>query len=92
MNKGQNYVVRCHTKVKGSKVGLGNKTFLPGTYVTYEGDPTNDLNKAHVYTHLECDDLGEWNQFPFEDSDEVGYPPSDFFSPVPVRLVVEILT
>ena len=86
MNKGQKYVVRCYSKVKGSKVGLGSKTFLPGTYVTYEGVPTDDLNKAHIYNHLEWGD-----EFQFDDNGDDGSMLSDFFSPVPVRLVVEIL-
>lgn len=80
MNKGQKYVVRCHSKVKG----LGSNTFLPGTYITYEAVPTNDLNKAKIYTHL-------GDEFQFDDSVDDVSMLSDFFSPVPVRLVVEIL-
>jgi hypothetical protein len=88
MNKGQKYVVRCDSKVKGSKIGLGNKTFLPGTYVTYDGDPTTDLDKAYVYTHLEHDE-----EFSFDDTEwNDGLTPGDFFSPVPVRLKVEIIS
>lgn len=78
MKKGQKYVVRCHKKVNASKVGLGNKTFLPGTYITYNGNPTADINEAHVYLHEI-----EFEEFDFENT---GF---DFFSPVPVRLSEE---
>jgi hypothetical protein len=77
MKKGQKYVVRCHKKVKASKVGLGSNTFLPGTYITYNGNPTTNINEAHVYLHEI-----EFEEFDFENT-------VDFFSPVPVRLSEE---
>lgn len=84
MKKGQKYVVRCHTKVKASKVGLGNKTFLPGTYVTYDGSPTTDINKAYVYLHKI-----EFEEFDFDGTPWDEVTPVNFFSPVPVRLIEE---
>lgn len=73
MKKGQKYLVRCCAPVKSRSVGLGSGTYQIGEYVTDDGSPTKDQNKAYVYVAKDYD-------FPFEDIAEF----SDCFEIVPV--------
>lgn len=76
MQNKQKYVVRCIKKVTGSSVGLAAKTFKVGQYLTTCGNPTSDINNAHVYS----DD--EENSFSFTDTEwDDGLTLSDYFEP-----------
>lgn len=85
LRKGTLYVVRCHTKVSGKKVGLGlSNQYEVGDFVTYDGDPTKNINEAQLYK------VGarqqEYNEFPWED-DFTSYTMEDYFEAFPVRIV-----
>lgn len=72
----QKYVVRCIKKVAGSSVGLAAKTFKVGQYLTTCGNPTSDINNAHVYSN------DEENSFSFTDTEfGDGSMLSDYFEP-----------
>jgi len=86
MESGQKFVVRCHKKINGNRLGLGNNIFTPGKFLTNNGVPTRDLNEAHVYQYCSED-----NDFDFEDTEwGDGETMRDFFEPVLVRVKVEI--
>lgn len=62
MEYNQHYVTRCRKKVPCSLVGLGmSGVYHEGEFVTREGQPTQDLQVAHVYQHGACE-----NQFPWD--------------------------
>ncbi len=62
LKRGQRYVVVCRTRVKGSTVGLGSRTYKLGDMVTPSGSPTRDPNKAAIYTKGD-DDFPWWDDF-----------------------------
>lgn len=88
MEPGQKFIVRCHKKVNGNRVGLGSNVFTPGKFLTSNGAPTTDLNQAHVYQYFAG--FGD-NDFDFDDTEwGNGESMRDFFEPVLVRVKVEI--
>lgn len=85
MKRGQKYVVQCYKAVACSKIGLGESgKYQVGDYVTYEGDPTKKLEKAHIYKHGH-----EFNEFWLDDF-ECDKRLSKHFKCVPVKIVSKI--
>lgn len=54
-SKSNKYVYKCIKNQGGAEFSLSSKKYRVGHYITYEGGPTRDINKAYIFNKGEYD-------------------------------------